>query len=182
MLGTWYCIRCFLSFFLGKNVFSHPLQVRVHHFSQVLSFMTFSTISSSKMFHHFFQTFLTFFTCYSTRWLLNLLEKKMFSRIHCNFMFITFLNGLPHSSHVIAQDGCWIYSRKKCFLAFTATSCSSQCMLHHKLNLVENNGFLYSMQYIALYVSWISFSEKNVSFHMHCNFMFQHFSPLFLLR
>ena len=71
MLGTWYCIRCFLSFFLGKNVFSHPLQVRVHNFSQVLSFMTFSTISSSKMFYHFFQTFSTFFT-----WSLNLLEKK----------------------------------------------------------------------------------------------------------
>ena len=119
--------------------------------------------------HHFFQTF---FKCYSTRWLLNLLEKKMFSRIHCNFMFITFLNGLPHSSHVIAQDGCWIYSRKKCFLAFTATSCSSQwfttlyayystrCLL----NLLENKRFLHSMHVIALYVCWISFSEKTCFF------------------
>ena len=78
MLGTWYCIRCFLSFFLGKNVFSRPLQVPVHHFSQVLSFMKFSTISSSKMFHHFFQTFLTFFVCYSTRLLLNFLKKFFF--------------------------------------------------------------------------------------------------------
>ena len=185
MLGTWYCIRCFLSFFLGKNVFSHPLQVHVHNFSQVLSFMTFSTISSSKMFHHFFQTFLTFFTCYSTRWLLNLLEKKMFSRIHCNFLFITFLNGLPHSSHVIAQDGCWIYSRKKCFLAFTVTSCSSlwfttlyacystRCLL----NLLENKRFLHSMHVIALYVCWISFSEKRCFFTctaISCSSIFLH--------
>ena len=45
-------LRYFLRFFLGKNVFSHPPQLRVHHFAQLS--MTFSTISSSKMFHHFF--------------------------------------------------------------------------------------------------------------------------------
>ena len=55
MWSTWYCTWCFLRFFLGKNVFSHPLQLCLHHFSQVLSFMTISTISSSKMFHHIFE-------------------------------------------------------------------------------------------------------------------------------
>ena len=87
MLGTLYCIRCFLSFFLGKNVFSHPLQVCVHHFSQVLSFMTFLLLFS------------------------NILQML----------------------YVIAQDGCWIYPRKECFLAFTVTSCSWLFSILHML-------------------------------------------------
>ena len=48
MLGTWYCIRCFLSFFLGKNVFSHPLQLLIFNFSPLS--LTFSTTSSSRCF------------------------------------------------------------------------------------------------------------------------------------
>ena len=89
-------LRYFLRFFLGKNVFSHPPQLRVHHFAQLS--LTFSTISSSKMFHHFF---LTFFRCYSTRFLLNLLEKKNVSshslqlRVH--------LNGLPRKKRVFSH-------------------------------------------------------------------------------
>ena len=92
-------------FFLGQNVFSHPLQVCVHNFSQVLSFITISTISSSKKFHHFFQTFLTFFTCYSTRWLLNLLEKKCFlafTATSCSSLF----SMVYHILYVKAQDAC----------------------------------------------------------------------------
>ena len=48
--------------------------------------MTFSTISSSI----FYRTFLTFFPCYSTRCLLNLLLVITISRIHCNFVFHLF--------------------------------------------------------------------------------------------
>ena len=33
-LSTWYCTWCFMNFFVGKNVFSHPLQLCVHHFSE----------------------------------------------------------------------------------------------------------------------------------------------------
>ena len=95
MLSTCYCTWCFLSFFLGKNVFSHPLQLRVHPFSQW--FMTFSTISSSI----FYRTFLAFFTCNSTRFLLNLLLVITISCIYCNFVF-----------HLFSQD--------KLFLEFYA--------------------------------------------------------------
>ena len=41
MLGTWYCTWCFLRFFLGKNVFSHPLQLCLH---LPRCFITFSNI------------------------------------------------------------------------------------------------------------------------------------------
>ena len=30
MLGTWYCIRCLMNFFLLITLFSHPLQFRAH--------------------------------------------------------------------------------------------------------------------------------------------------------
>ena len=53
MLGRWYCTLCFLRFFLLITLFWHPLQLCLHPFSQW--FMTFSTISSSKMFHHIFE-------------------------------------------------------------------------------------------------------------------------------
>ena len=43
---------------------------------------------------------------YRTWCLMNFFSEKMFSRIHCNFMLITFLNGLPHSKHVSSQDVC----------------------------------------------------------------------------
>ena len=141
-LFTTFC-SCFLSF-SRKNHFFHIRHMVLHKmFLEFLSrkkwFLASTATSCSslflivydilhnfifKMFHHFFQSFLTFFICYSTRWLLNLLEKK-------------------------------------CFLAFTATLCSSQwfttlyacystrCLL----NLLENKRFLHSMHVIAQDVS-----------------------------
>ena len=45
---------------------------------------------------------ITFFmkSTWYRRWcLMNFFSSLHFSRIHCNFMLITFLNGLPHSKH-----------------------------------------------------------------------------------
>ena len=55
---------------------------------------------------------------------------------------------------------------------------STRCLL----NLLENKRFLHSMHVIALYVCWISFSEKKRFFHMHCNFVFITFLRCFLLN
>ena len=71
---------------------------------------------------------ITFFmkSTWYRRWcLMNFFSSLHFSRIHCNFMLITFLNGLPHSKHVSSQDVCLIYSSSSPILASTATLCSS---------------------------------------------------------
>ena len=90
---------------------------------------------------------ITFFmksTWYRTWCLMNFFSSLHFSRIHCNFMLITFLNGLPDSKHVSSQDVCLIYSSSSPFLASTATLCS----------------FLFSMVYDILH---------NFTFHLLSN-------------
>ena len=136
----------FLEFLSRKKWFLASTAMKLHLLHASSLFLIFSTISSSKMFHHFFRTF---FTCYSTRCLLKFLLVITISRIHCNFGFISM-----------------VYA---CY--------STRCLL----NLLENKRFLHSMHVIALYVCWISFSEKTffshaLQLHVH------HFSPLLLLH
>ena len=63
------------------------------------------------------------------------------------------------------------------FISMVYACYSTRCLL----NLLEDKRFLHSMHVIALYVCWVSFSEKTffshaLQLHVH------HFSPLLLLH
>ena len=71
MLGTWYCIRCLMNFFLIITLFSHPLQFHAH-----LNCLThFMNLSMLNIIFDIFQMhcllvfckFLTFYPCFSTK-------------------------------------------------------------------------------------------------------------------
>ena len=47
-----------------------------------------------------------------------LFQKKRFFHIHCNFMFITFLNDLPHSMQVTSYGVSSLFSSINCFSHF----------------------------------------------------------------
>ena len=81
MLGTWYCIRCFLSFFLGK-MFS-----RIH-----CNFVFITLLNCLPQFHlpRCFITFLNVFNILHVlqyKMFVEFTQEKMFFRIHCNFVF-----------------------------------------------------------------------------------------------
>ena len=103
------CIHCMFVEFLFRNFFfftcTATLCSSLYSTTSCSSLFSsvYDSLWSSKMFHHFFRTF---FTCDSTRCLLNLLENKHFL----------------HSMHT--YDVCWVSFSKKCFFfTCTATLC-----------------------------------------------------------
>ena len=166
MLSTWYCIRCFLRFFLGKKLsrihcnfglflivydilwsskmfyrfFKHSSRV----IAQDVSSVSFSSLHVSRI-HCNFGLISMVYACYSTRWLLNLLKNKRFL----------------HSMHVIAQDVCWISFSEKTFFSHTL-----QLRVHHFSPL------FFTLQLHLLYVSSLFFSTTSSSWcfffsHVH---------------
>ena len=65
VLILWYYTWCFMNFFVGKNVFSHPLQLCVHHFSR--SWQWFATLN----------------TCYGT-WCFMNFSKSIYTATPCS--------------------------------------------------------------------------------------------------
>ena len=55
-------------------------------------------------------SFFVLSTWYCTWCLMNFFWRKNYSHIHCNFLFITFLNDLPHSMHVTSYGVSSLFS------------------------------------------------------------------------
>ena len=94
MLSTCCSTRCFMNFFLKKCFLASTATL----FSSLCSIVYHNFISQDVS--SLFLMFLTFFTCYSTRCLLNLLKKKCFFASTAISCFSTFLkyNRLWHPS------------------------------------------------------------------------------------
>ena len=92
MLTTWYCIICFLSFFLVITI------SRIHCNFMFITFL-------NRLWH--FLIFKDVSSLFSN--ILHMLQHKM---------FLEFLNAIPHSMHVTTMMFCKIPSQEQPFLAF----------------------------------------------------------------